>query len=369
MDFSKLGSWLAAIKKKPKTSLAMAIVVAIISAVAIYNPELIPDLGSDDNPAPVPLQGWAGEDEAEQAWNAIGDTFPKFAITPAHSSKGSVVNLWDAAKLVNDGKHLETFDQKIGDCVSQGAANAINYLQCVEIALHNEREEFRSAFQPYIYGTSRVQIGGGRLGRSDGSLGVWAADAVRKYGVLAADAPNVPPYSGDIAKEWGHKGPPSQFIEIAKEHIVGATARVHSYEEIRDAITNGYPVTIASNQGFQMRAKVIDGRLWGIPSGSWAHQMCFVAVDDTVDCPRSAGGGHGAAYCLNSWGEDAHAPVSEYASTDDAPPGGFWVAAPIAGKMAQRGEAFAFSAFNGFPAQSVDFSIFGEAFNDDLRRN
>lgn len=297
--------------------------------------------------------GWVPPELRDSDTNKIVESvvggMPPFLIVGSaggEDNRGKRVVLWDYAKKVNGGKHLPTFRQEVGDCVSQGAANAVNYLACMEIIRLGEREEYRPAFQPYIYGISRVQIGGGRIG-GDGSIGAWAAEGVRKFGVLFTTDNQVPAYSGAVARKWGNRpGPPQSMIEQAKDNLVRSTAQVRSYEEVRDAICNGYPVTVASNRGFQMRPKVDGGKHWGVASGSWAHQMCFIGVDD--------GGGRPGCYCLNSWGADAHGPPA-----DDAPPGGFWVDADVVTSMVRQDDSFAFSQFDGFPAQKLDFTVIG----------
>ncbi len=275
-------------------------------------------------------------------------SMPTFFVSElSRSTAGARVVLWEFAKKINGGKHLPTFRQEVGDCVSQGAANGVNYLSAMEIARLGDAEKHRSAFQPFIYGVSRVLVGGGRLGNSDGSVGAWAAEGVRRFGVLAADEQGVPGYSGNIARQWGRRpGPPATFIEKAKPHVVKSTAPVATYEQVRDALANGYPVTVASMQGFQMRARVDRGKHWGVPSGSWAHQMCFIGVDDDSRRP--------GCYCLNSWGPDAHGVPA-----DDAPPGGFWVDAETVARMTRQNDSFAFSQFEGFPEQDLDFRLVG----------
>ncbi|NDF13055.1 MAG: hypothetical protein EB060_09630 [Proteobacteria bacterium] len=296
------------------------------------------------------LQGWIPFDQRSAEDNAVFDAIvgamPPFVIGGVGSldEQPKRVVLWDYAKKVNGGSHLPTFRQAVGDCVSMGAANAVNYLAAMEIIRLGDREKFRPAFQPFIYGISRVQIGGGRIS-GDGSVGAWAAEGVRKYGILAADEPGTPAYSGDVARTWGRKpGPPQDALAAAKPHCLKSTAQVTTYEQVRDAIANGYPVTVASNRGFQMRGVRDRGKLWGSPAGSWAHQMAFIGVDDDSSRP--------GCYCLNSWGPDAHgAPV------DDAPPGGFWVDAEVVTQMVRQGDSFAFSQFDGFPAQKLNFML------------
>lgn len=270
------------------------------------------------------------------------------------TGKGAIVKLWDFSKAINGGKHFPIFRQLIGDCVANGAANAINYRQAVQIARENPDLEFRPANRPWIYGVSRCdpEIGKGRLGRSDGSVGDWARRAVEMRGVLADDHPDVPPYSAAVAKEWGFKGAPQKFYAIAKDFPVHGTAKVTTYEEVRDALANGYPVTIASNVGFDMQPVVRDGKHWGKRSGSWNHQMCLIGIDDTAVSPFDRK--TGAAYCQNSWGESAHGQPA-----DDAPPGGFWIDRTTVEKIVGQGDSWAFSSFEGFKPRDLNFNVFG----------
>jgi hypothetical protein len=303
------------------------------------------------NYLPAGQFGWVPPEERSADVTKIVESVlsslpPFFVVGQTESSVGKRCVLWDYTRKINDEKHLPTYRQEIGDCVSMGAANAVNYLSAMEIVRLGDREKFRPAFQPFIYGISRVQIGGGRI-NGDGSIGSWAAEGLKKFGVLFADEPDVPKYSGSVAKTWGNcPGPPVQFLQRAKPFVLKTTSQVTSYEQVRDALVNGYPVTVASNQGFQMRGKVDRSKLWGVPAGSWAHQMCFIGVDDDSARP--------GCYCLNSWGPDAHgSPV------DDAPPGGFWVDASVVTKMVRQQDSFACSQFDGFPAQDLDFRLIG----------
>ncbi len=294
--------------------------------------------------------GWMPRDKrsviAQDHIEKLLDGLPKFKIdNPKGSPAGQRVVLWDFARKVYGGKHLPTFRQEIGDCVSMGAANVVNYLQCMQIIREGKNQIYHPAYQPYIYGISRIQIGGGRLGGGDGSVGAWAAEGMKKYGVLRADFPGVAPYSGSVAKKWGARpGPPSSFIAEAKQYLVKTYSQVNSYEDVIEALYNGYPVTVASNRGFQMAPRVDKGKSWGSPSGSWAHQMCFPGFDDDSRRP--------GCYLLNSWGASAHGTPA-----DDAPPGGFWIDADVVTAMCRQDDSFAFSQFDGFPGQELDFSL------------
>jgi hypothetical protein len=294
---------------------------------------------------PPEFFGWAGPEAARRAYDQFGDSFIPFRIIGAAGQPtASRVNLYDAPKTVT-GQFVPNIKQLIGDCVSWGARNAVDILECVEIALRGEREEYRPSFAPYFYGISRVQIGGQRGDYSDGSTGTWAAKGVQQYGVLPAKSEGVPEYSAKLAKEWGANGPPQKFIDLAKPHLVQSAARVTSFAEAADAIINGYPVTVASDQGFAMEGRERGGKLFGIPQGQWMHQMAFTAADKDPQYP--------ALFCQNSWGPDLWPN-----QPDGAPPGGFWVDDRTATRMLSQGDSYAFSQFQGFPAQAINWQQF-----------
>lgn len=319
------------------------LLVALVTATLSY-------LASTPYPMVTPeavRHGWAGPVAVARA-APLRAAMPRFAIEGAKRDNSRAnVRLWRFAVQVNGGRHLPPFRQEIGDCVSMGAANAVNYLQCVQIARDQAANEFHLAFPPYIYGTSRVQVGERALGRSDGSVGAWAATAVRKYGVLAADAAEVPEYSGKIARKWGAAGPPEEFIRLAQPYPVRTTAAVSSAEDVRDAVCNGYPCTVASNWGGLMQPPVIDGRLVNRHAGKWSHQMCIIGYDGET-------GREPYYYVMNSWGATAHGTPP-----DDSPPGGFWVRESDVEEMVSEDDSFAFSSFAGFPAQELDFQVIG----------
>src|SRR5205085_2509372 len=91
--------------------------------------------------------------------------------------------LWEAAKRVT-GEQLPAHDQDgVGCCVGEGFSSAVEYLQCVEIALGGAAAEYCAISCEVVYALSRVEVGGGRIS-GDGSTGAWAAKAVNAYGVL-----------------------------------------------------------------------------------------------------------------------------------------------------------------------------------------
>lgn len=299
--------------------------------------------------APTELMGWDEDASKLPETRAIVELMPEFQIIPelpgvVKDNTRSRVLFWEFAEEAGIDCDSWLSRQEVGDCVAWGMAKSANWLQTVQIQL-GQRAEFREIYPPYIYGISRVQIGGGRL-RGDGSVGAWAAKGVQTYGVLALDADQVPKYSGQIAREWGRRGPPERYITIAKETLIKTVAPMRSAEDCCNAICNGYPVTIASNAGFGA-IRVQDGRQVGRWTTSWAHQMHLCGYDGTSPSGRRY------FYCLNSWGHNAHPrPLN------GEPLGGFWITWEDVDKICRQGDSFAYSGFEGFPSQDLDFTIF-----------
>lgn len=263
------------------------------------------------------------------------------------SGAGKTVILSDYVKKLLK-KHIGQI-QAIGDCVSFGAAHAVDHTYCTEIVVKGDREEFIALTSTEdIYGGSRVQIGNGQLGRGDGSIGAWAAKYVNEYGTLIRvkyEKDDLTTYSGSRAQDWGNpgRGTPSYLLPIAKQHRIRTVSLVQTYEEVRDAIANGYAVTIASNQGFSS-TRDKDGFLK--PYGTWAHQMCLIGVDDAFS--------RKAVLCLNSWPYNWVSGPTRH----DMPPGSFWIDANVLeDRILSMGDSWVFSDREGFPIKKLNLRI------------
>lgn len=260
------------------------------------------------------------------------------------SASADEVFLWDACKRVT-GNHLPAHDQDgVGCCVGEGFSSAVEYLQCVGIALKSDNEEFAPISSEVIYALSRVEVGGGRL-RGDGSIGAWAADAVTKFGVLPRRSfaqHDLTKFDPKLARHWGQLGLPDELEPEALKHPVKTVSLVKSFAEARAAIGNGYPVTVCSNQGFSM-TRDRDG--FCSPRGTWMHCMCFIGA---------VGGHRPGLCCLQSWGENVpNGPIG----IGDHPSCSFWVDAETADRMLKQGDSWALSSFVGFPARKLDWIV------------
>jgi hypothetical protein len=291
-------------------------------------------------PQPDRKFGWAGQAAAKQARLALGAEFPaEYQATVSEEEfKGRVLKLWEFTRDRNGGKHWPVVRQEIGDCVSHGYAHALRDTLAVELVMSGSEQPLVKPYPPYIYGTSRVQIGGGRI-NGDGSLGAWASAAIKKFGVLPSNASNCPPYSGQVARTWGRSGPPREFLEAASKSLADVRL-IKTWEEACSAIATGHAIPVCSDVGFE---KIVErnGRIEGVRQGNWPHCMEFNGFD--------ARPGLEALYCANSWGPDAHAPADSYDRLDKAPPGGFWVLRKDVERMLAQEDSFAVS-FTGFKA-------------------
>ena len=301
------------------------------------------------------LCGWAGPELADEQWQredirACCVQYPRGAVREYKR----FAPFDSAIKIATGRKFLPHYQQEIGDCVSFGGMNALQNLQCIEIALQSDLEQFAYVYTPYLYAASRLapEAGNGRLGNQDGSLGSWLAIAMAKYGVLFfADDAGLE-YSGSVAKQWGGRSSPwRDWIETAEDNIVKSIARISTAAEARDAICNGAQLTIASNRGYADRTKQQYGKSWfHSPNNDWGHQMAVVAFSPAGD----TGPHEDAVLIQNSWPEDM------FGTQLDGPPCSGWITLKMLDDTLHTNgaECFALSAFDGFPAKEMDNIFF-----------
>jgi intein/homing endonuclease len=183
------------------------------------------------------------------------------------SGKGKLVLLHKLIKQY-DPKFGETEKQDTGDCTSHGTRNAADLTRAAEI-VSGEAESFlvRSATEP-IYGARGHSGQGMSVVRAARFVTYDAGLLLRKnYEDLDLDLSE---YNARIGMGWGGRGVPSNVIKEAKKHSFQTASLVTTVEEARDAIANGYALTVGSNYGFSSRR---DKNGIAKRTTSWNH--CF----------------------------------------------------------------------------------------------
>jgi hypothetical protein len=283
------------------------------------------------------LGGWvhSPDEVARHLATLAKPTFAEAAPQLSGAGTGKTTLLYKAFKDINGGQYIPYVAQQIGDCVSHGFGHGVDLLECVQIAIGHKPETLEQTATEAVYGMARVDIGGGQLGRSDGAIGAWAAKAVSTIGTVSRDV--VGPYSGRRAKEWGASGVPDDIKAKAGDHKVKTIALVQTYEELEDALANGYPVPVCSNQGFTLTR---DEQGFCRPRGVWGHCMLIVGV---------RGDDRPGACIFQSWGPDMPSGPIDL----DQPSNSFWADRDVVSRMLAMQDSWALSNFDGYPGQAL----------------
>jgi len=256
------------------------------------------------------------------------------------------------------GSDVPNGPQKIGDCVSWGWGNATNYVQCLQIAAslnklellnlrtdkgtwHRDAQdhphfaqgvqllyEYQEACTEWIYGSSRVEIGGQKGDREDGSVGAWAAKSTAQYGV--ATRKKYGPYDPQRAKDWGADGVPDDYEDEAKKHAYTDVVPCTTYQQAATFLKALRIVPVCSDQGF---TETRDSKGGCRASGTWNHCMLFCAIDET-----------GRLLCSQSWGPDQPSGPRYL----DQPVNTFWVDPSTADRMLKQNDSFTPAGYMGY---------------------
>ena len=231
--------------------------------------------------------------------------------------------------------------QTTGDCVSHSTRNAVDVTRSHEI-IGGQSEEFvaRSATEA-IYG-SRGHGGQGM------SCSVAARFVHQNGGILLRKDygfVDLSTYDSRVGIRWGSRGGvPAEVKTEGQKHQVKTISMIKTVEEARDAMANGYALSVCSNYGFSSKrnSNGIARR-----SGSWNHAMSWTAMDDSREI-------HDETLFLiqNSWGVFNSGP-----KRFNQPEGSFWVREKDAAGMLNQNGAWAFSDVDGFPPRTVDWTI------------
>ncbi len=227
--------------------------------------------------------------------------------------------------------------QTTGDCVSHSTRNACDVSRAVEIDVHNEREAWiaRGATEA-IYGARGHGGQGMSCARSAEFVNKNGGILLRKNYKGVADFTK---YNGNLGAGWGARGLPDAVIDTANDHQIKTVSLIRTIEEARDALANGYGLSVCSNYGFSNKR---DKKGIANVSGNWAHAMAWIACDDTGSEPLFL--------VQNSWGKWNDGGHPDWGQIPD---GSFLIRAETAAGMLAGNGSYAFSNFDGFPVQKL----------------
>tara|TARA_Y100001963_G_scaffold152171_1_gene236446 strand:- start:1027 stop:1956 length:930 start_codon:yes stop_codon:yes gene_type:complete len=225
--------------------------------------------------------------------------------------------------------------QTTGDCVSHSTRNAVDITRAVEIDIKGEAESFeaRGATEA-IYqarghrGQGMTCSGAAKYVHSKGGL------LIRKdYGAV-----DLSKYDSSLGAK--HRIPSSIYTTEAKKHQVKTISLITTIEEARDALANGYAISVCSGYGFSSRR---DNNGIAKRGSGWSHAMAWIACDDTNKRFKET-----LFLVQNSWGKWNSGP-----KIHEQPDGSFWIREKDArGMLAQQG-SWVFSDVDGFPARDL----------------
>lgn len=225
--------------------------------------------------------------------------------------------------------------QTTGDCVSHSTRNAVDITRAVEIDIKGESESFegRSA-------TEAIYQSRGHMGQGMTCSG--AAKYVHSKGgiLLRKDygAVDLSVYNSSLGAR--KKIPNSVYVTEAKKHQVKTISMITTLEEARDALANGYAISVCSGYGFSSRR---DSNGIAKRGSGWNHAMAWIACDDTRKRLNET-----LFLVQNSWGKWNSGP-----RVHDQPEGSFWIREKDARGMLASNGSWVFSDVDGFPARDL----------------
>lgn len=225
--------------------------------------------------------------------------------------------------------------QTTGDCVSHATRNSVDITRSVEIDIKAEPESFEARGA-----TEGIYQSRGHRGQGMSCSG--AARYVNQIGGILIrknyGAIDLSVYNSSVGAN--HRIPQSVYKTEAQKHQVKTISLVTTIQEARDALANGYAISVCSNFGF---SSTRDRNGIARRSGSWAHAMAWIACDDTKTRLKET-----LFLVQNSWGKWNSGP-----KVHGQPEGSFWIREADARNMLAQQGSWVFSNVDSFPARDL----------------
>ncbi len=272
---------------------------------------------------------------------------PRLAMPAAPTAPVKVMLtdfLKDPDVIADIGFEFTGFRQLTGSCVGVSAGNAITTLSAVQRKIADNPTMAMCMFWGFPYGRTRYNEGD--RGKGEGAIDSVMGATLHKEGCFDINQPGLPTFdkSDGLAitsaqeltwSDGGHIDP--KWSTIAKQYPVGTIAQLNGVQDIKSAITNGYPV--------------LDGCDRYIGNGSLNGDVALGHYDGN--------GGHSTCY-LGYWDHPVQGPLYMYSnqwSGNTYPKDGsgkfrcsVWVKESVVAQLFQtggdRGETMALSQLN-----------------------
>jgi hypothetical protein len=312
----------------------------------------------------TPPLGWIPFDDRTAEQMAIHEALvaqmPAYNRPPqAKPPNGTRVMLTDTwkNKMVVDalGMPFTGVRQVSGSCVWAGGLTAATTLNFVEVLAKGDLDEIMIPHMLPNYGLSRKY--GGISGTGSGSFGSTFAVSGQKDGSGDARAPGRPTFTTNNMFCWGEatelkysnaRNITEEELAEGKKHLYRTVTRLHSAEQVRDAIMNGDPVTRAFSYYCDPGSeRIVDGRCVGKYDGYGGHQESWLGYE----CDKN---GNEWVWEQNQWGMNAYRE-----DPAGGPRGGCWMPMSEVDRFCkqQGSEIYSFSAWDGTQVKKITWLI------------
>jgi hypothetical protein len=284
----------------------------------------------------------------------VSDKAPRaqaFSSSIRGISAGKASRLWPIYEKVTGKKFQPNVQGDYGTCCGEAGTLGAQFVSAIQVAENKRNEEHKGPFSvEYTYAASRVEVGGGKIRRGDGSCGEWTAQSMQQYGLLPRakyGQYDLRVHSGALARQWGVSGVgvPDILEPVGKQHPIKLAPLVESWEEAADCLAAGCPILLCSSLGFN---DVCDRQGFLTPDRIWWHAMLLVGAD------RRKGKREGGCI-LNSWGPDWLVQRQHELGT---PAGGFWADAWAIDWAIKQKDSYALSDFVGFRRRNLEYLLY-----------
>jgi hypothetical protein len=136
----------------------------------------------------------------------------------------------------------------------------------------------------------------------------------KDYGVV-----NLERYTKETINFWNRRDVSAELLEAFDDHIIREATEVTSFDALRDLLARGFGIQTCGSEGFTHSR---DENGVCKRSGSWAHSMAYLGVDDRPWAHEKYGGP--LVLIQNSWNEYLSGPRKIYGTDLEIPPGSFW---------------------------------------------